>query len=209
MSTSYHPEEVAPGRIPERVKQTGEMNTQNSSMEMIMFIVGSIVTGGLIEVALPALVQGPIHGGASGFGFILAGWGAGTLIGSILAGLLGKVTHKGLMILLGGVIMGTMFALLPVGGVPGAVVCMLIAGIASSIFAILFFTAVQMTIPGHLMGRVMGLLLFSSSGLYPVSTALAGVLANHVGPAILFPFAGLVLAVVMLFGMTQKVFREL
>ncbi len=66
-----------------------------------------------------------------------------------------------------------------------------------------------MAIPSHLMGRIMGLLMFSSPGLYPVSTALAGVFANQVGPAILFPFAGLVLAVVMLFGMTQKVLREL
>ncbi|WP_201391285.1 MFS transporter [Ktedonobacter sp. SOSP1-52] len=176
---------------------------------LLMFIVSSLVTGGLIEVALPALVQGPMHGSASGFGFILAGWGAGALIGSILTGMVGKYKHKGLIILLGGMIIAAMFALLPVGGVLGAVACMLIGGIASSGFAVLFFTAVQMNIPSHLMGRVMGLLMFSSSGLYPVSTALAGVLANHFGPAILFPFSGLVLAVVMLFGVTQKVMREL
>jgi len=82
---------------------------------------------------------------------------------------------------------------------------MLIAAIASSGFRVLFFTAVQMTIPGHLMG----LLMYSSLGLYPVSTALAGALANQFGPAILFPLSGLVLAVVMLFGLTQKVLREL
>lgn len=176
---------------------------------LFMFIVSSLVTGGLIEVALPALVQGPMHGSASGFGFILAGWGAGALIGSILTSMLGKYKHKGWMILLGGLIIAAMFALLPFGGVLGAVICMLIAAIASSGFSVLFFTSVQMTIPSHLMGRVMGLLMFSSLGLYPVSTALAGVLGNHFGPAILFPFAGLVLAVVMLFGMTQKVLREL
>ncbi|GHO56385.1 MFS transporter [Ktedonobacter robiniae] len=176
---------------------------------LFMFIVSSLVTGGLIEVALPALVQGPMQGNASGFGFILGGWGAGALIGSILAGMVGKYKRKGLIILLGGMIIAAMFALLPVGGVLGAVACMLIGGIASSGFAVLFFTAVQMNIPSHLMGRIMGLLMFSSQGLYPVSTVLAGVLANHFGPAILFPFAGLVLAVVMLFGMTQKVLREL
>jgi hypothetical protein len=66
-----------------------------------------------------------------------------------------------------------------------------------------------MNIPSHLMGRIMGLLMFSSLGLYPVSTVLAGVFANHFGPASLFPFTGLVLTVVMLFGITQKVLREL
>ncbi|GCE46364.1 hypothetical protein EI42_05697 [Thermosporothrix hazakensis] len=78
---------------------------------------------------------------------------------------------------------------------------MLIAAIASSGFRVLFFIAV--TIPGHLMG----LLMYSSLGLYP--GALAGALANQFGPAILFPLSGLVLAVVMLFGLTQKVLREL
>jgi hypothetical protein len=34
--------------------------------------------------------------------------------------------------------------------------------------------------------------------MYPISAALAGVLSNQLGPAILFPFAGLLLGVVML-----------
>ncbi|HLZ59344.1 MAG TPA: MFS transporter [Ktedonosporobacter sp.] len=176
---------------------------------LLLFAVISIVSGGLIEVALPALVHGPMHGAASGFGIILAGWGAGSLVGSIFIGTLAKSTHKGLIILLGGLIVSAMIALLPVGGVPGAVVCMLIGGIANSGFTVLFFTAIQMKIPSHLMGRIMGLLMFSSSGLYPVSTALAGVLSNQFGPTILFPFGGLLLALAMLFGMTQKALREL
>ena len=176
---------------------------------LLLFMVTSLVSGGLIEVALPALVHGPMHGAASGFGFILAGWGAGSLVGSIFIGTLGKRQHKGLIILLGGLIVSAMIALLPVGGVPGAVVCMLIGGIANSGFTVLLFTALQMKIPSHLMGRIMGLLMFSSSGLYPLSTALAGVLTNQFGPTILFSFSGLLLALAMLFGMTQKVLREI
>ena len=149
---------------------------------LLLFMVTSLVSGGLIEVALPALVHGPMHGAASGFGFILAGWGAGSLVGSIFIGTLSKRQHKGLIILLGGLIVSAMIALLPVGGVPGAVVCMLIGGIANSGFTVLLFTALQMKIPSHLMGRIMGLLMFSSSGLYPLSTALAGVLTNQFGP---------------------------
>jgi MFS family permease len=69
---------------------------------LLLFMVTSLVSGGLIEVALPALVHGPMHSAASGFGFILAGWGAGSLVGSLFVGMLGKRTHKGLIILLGG-----------------------------------------------------------------------------------------------------------
>jgi len=55
----------------------------------------------------------------------------------------------------------------------------------------------------------MGLLMFSSFGLYPLSVALAGVLSNQFGPAILFPFGGLLLGLVMLFSMTQRALREI
>lgn len=184
-------------------------SSQLIQITLLLFIVISLVSGGLIEVALPALVHGPMHGTASGYGFILAGWGAGSLVGSLFAGMLGKRKHKGLIILLGGLIVSAMIALLPVGGVPGAIGFALIGGIANSGFTVLFFTAIQLAIPRHLMGRIMGLLMFSSFGMYPLSVALAGVLSNQFGPALLFPFGGLLLGLAMVFGMTQRALREI
>ncbi|HEX6109009.1 MAG TPA: MFS transporter [Ktedonobacteraceae bacterium] len=176
---------------------------------LLMFLVISLVSGGLIEVALPTLVHGPLHWSASSYGVILAAWGAGALVGSILAGMLGKHQHKGLGVLLAGLIVVAAIALLPTWGVIGAMACMLIGGIANSGITVLLFTAIQLAIPRHLMGRVMGLLMFSSFGLYPLSVALAGVLSNQFGPAILFPFGVLLLGLVMLFGMTQRALREI
>ena len=176
---------------------------------LLMFIVIGLVSGGLIEVALPTLVHGPMHGGASSYGIILAAWGAGALVGSFFAGMLGKQKHKGLTVLLAGLIVAAAIALLPIGGVIGAVICMLIGGVANSFIIVLLFTAIQLAIPRHLMGRVMGLLMFSSFGLYPLSVALAGVLSNQLGPAILFPCGGLVLGLAMVFGMTQRALREI
>jgi MFS family permease len=176
---------------------------------LLFFVVSSLVAGGLIEVALPALVHGPMHGGASNYGAILASWGAGALGGSIFAGMLGKRKHKGMLVLLGGLIVSAMIALLPIGGVYGAMACMLIGGIANSGITVLLFTAIQLSIPSHLMGRVMGLLMFSSLGMYPLSVALAGILSNQFGPALLFPVGGLVLGLALLFCMTQKAMREM
>lgn len=176
---------------------------------LLIFMMIGLVSGGLIEVALPALVHGPMHENASDYGIILAAWGAGAFVGSIFAGMLGKRQHKGLIMLLAGLLMAALIALLPIWGVLGAVVCMLIAGVAGSIVNVVLFTAVQLAIPSHLMGRVMGLLLFGSFGVYPLSVALAGVLSNQPGPAIFFPFSGLLLALAMLFGMTQRAFREI
>lgn len=90
-----------------------------------------------------------------------------------------------------------------------AVGCMLISGVAGSIVNVVLFTAIQLAIPRYLMGRVMGLLLFGSFGVYPLLVALAGVLSNQLGPASFFPFSGLLLALAMLFGMTQRALREI
>jgi MFS family permease len=176
---------------------------------LLIFIVIGLVSGGLIEVALPALVHGPMHANASGYGIILAAWGAGAFVGAIVAGALGKRKHKGLTMLLAGLLMAALIALLPSWGVAGAVVCLLIAGVAGSIVNVVLFTAIQLAIPRHLMGRVMGLLLFGSFGVYPLSVALAGVLSNQMGPAVFFPFGGLLLALAMLLGMTQRALREI
>ena len=109
--------------------------------------------------------------------------------------------------LLAGLLMAALIALLPIWGMAFAVVCMLVAGAAGSIVNVVLFTAIQLAIPRHLMGRVMGLLLFGSLGVYPLSVALAGVLTDHLGPAIVFPVSGLLLALVI--GMTQRALREI
>lgn len=176
---------------------------------LLIFMVIGLVSGGLIEVALPTLVHGPLHANASGFGIILAGWGAGAFVGAIIAGGLGKRQHKGLIMLPAGLLMAAMIALLPTWGIPGAVVCMLMAGVAGSIVNVILFTAVQQAIPSNLMGRVMGLLLFGSFGVYPFSVVLAGVLSNHLGSASFFPFSGLLLGLAMLLGMAQRALREI
>jgi hypothetical protein len=110
--------------------------------------------------------------------------------------------------LLAGLLMATMIALIPIWGIAFAVVCMLIAGIARSIVNVDMFTAVQLAIPNYLMGRVMGLLLFGSFGVYPLSVALAGVLSTELGPSIFFPGSSLLLALAMLLSMTQQALRE-
>jgi MFS family permease len=176
---------------------------------LLIALVAGFCWGGLLEVALPTLVHGPMHGDASAYGAILAVACAGALTGSIFAGTLGKLKHKGLIILLDGLIMAASMALIPYAGIPGAMVWMLICGAANSITNVQLFTVVHLTLPRHLLGRIMGLLTFCSFSMYPISAALAGVLSNRFGPAILFPFSGLLLGLVMLFAMTQKALRDL
>lgn len=169
----------------------------------------NVYTGGLLEVALPTLVHGPLNGGASGYGTILAAFGGGALVGGMLAGMLGGLKRKGLLALLAELVMAVAVALVPYGGVIGALLCMLVYGFINSASNVLLVTLLQRNIPRHLMGRVMGLLLFTSLGTYPLSVALGGVLTKLLGPVILFPFSGLTLFLAVLFGITQQELRDL
>ena len=178
-------------------------------MTLLIFILIGLVSGGLIEVALPTLVHGPLHGNASLFGIILMAWGVGAFSGAIGSSALGKRQHKGIIMLFAGLLMAAMIALLPTWGVASAIGCMLIGGLTGSIVNVTLFTAIQRAIPAHLMGRVMGLLLFGSFGVYPFSVTLSGILSTHVGPASFFPVAGLVLALAMLLGLTQRAVRAI
>jgi predicted MFS family arabinose efflux permease len=176
---------------------------------LLVVIIANFCLGGLLEVTLPTLVHGPMNGGASGYGLILAGFGAGALLGSLAVGIFSKVRRKGLIALLIGLGMGLALAFLPYGGIIGAIALMATVGVCSSITNVLLITLIQLTLPRHLLGRVMALIMFGSLGSYPISVALAGVLTSSLGPTILFPFSGAALILALLFGLTQKELRDL
>jgi hypothetical protein len=174
----------------------------------VFTIVANFCLGGLLEVTLPALVHGPMNGGAGSYGAILAGFGAGALLGGILAGLLENIAQKGRVALLLALAQGVSLAFLPYGGVVGAVACLCLNGMSNSLSNVLLLTLLQQRIPRHLMGRIMGVMLFTALGSYPLSVALAGVLTTTVGPIILFPSSGAVLILAILFGLAHKELRE-
>jgi len=60
-----------------------------------------------------------------------------------------------------------------------------------------------------LLGRLMGMFLFASLGLYPLSVALVGILVFHFGPVMLFPVAGAMMLVAASFGWLQRDVRDL
>jgi MFS family permease len=185
---------------------------RSSRLFQIAFVVSfasNFCFGGLLEVALPSLVHGPMHAGASGYGLILAAFSMGALAGSIFAGTLGRLKHRGLIALLLILVMAGMLALIPYGGLIGAIICMILAGISNSISNVMIITLLQLRIPRHLMGRVMSLFMFASFGTYPISVALGGVLTAQFGSTILFPFSGLLLALPILAGIAQRELREL
>ena len=175
----------------------------------IVSLFANITFGGLIEVALPSLAHGPLAAGANGYGAILAAFGAGALLGSLVTGMLGNIPHRGTIALGVSMLQAIAVALIPYGGLAGAIVFMAAMGIFNSVTNVIFITIMQQIIPRHLLGRLMGVFMFASFGSYPLSVAIVGIIVAHLGPAIIFSIGGATLFLAVAFGLTRKQLRDL
>ena len=99
-------------------------------------------------------------------------------------------------------------ALVPyLGGEPGAAAMLCLSGVCNGLGNVIFLTVMQKWVAPGQLGRVMGVLMLCAFGSFPLSVAVSGVLVRHLGPVPFFPLAGALVAVAMLFGLTQREFR--
>lgn len=176
----------------------------------LVIIIGNFLFNGLFEVALPTLAHNQFMAGASGYGLLLATFGAGSLLGGLIAGGLGKIAHRGILMLTLVMILGILYSLVPfAGGLQGAALLIGSAGFTNGMLTVLAFTIMQQQAPRHLLGRLMGVFLFASLGLYPFSVALAGIVSSHFGPTILFPISAAMMLGASAFGWLHREIREM
>ena len=76
------------------------------------------------------------------------------------------------------------------GGLPGVAGGMAVFGLAIGFDNVVSVTLIQRWAPPAMLGRVWGLLILASTGSFPVSTFIAGLLTRHLGPTPVFPIAG-------------------
>lgn len=190
----------------------GQLVRQWRLLQVALFIVaiGNFLFNGTFEVALPTLAHNQLAAGASGYGLLLAAFGAGSLLGGLGAALLGPMRHRGVFLLTLIACQAGWYACLPfAGGLAGAGVLIGCAGLTNSLLTVMAFTILQQQAPRHLLGRLMGTLMFASLGLYPFSVALAGLLTTRFGPVLLFPLSGAMMLIAAIFGWLQREVREL
>ena len=149
-----------------------------------------------MEVAIPALAQGPLHAGAQGYGFILTGWGAGALAGALLASALGARINRGYQSILIFVIQA--FAIVALAfsvNTLMAVGLMAAFGLLNSLGNVSFLTLIQRKLPRNLLGRIMGLFTFCNFATLPLSVAVGGFASARFGaPLVILGGAAIQLA---------------
>jgi predicted MFS family arabinose efflux permease len=171
-------------------------------------VTANLGTAGSAEVALPVFARGALHAGAAGYGVLIAGFGIGALAGSLAAARLDggprPATTAGFVFIVEAALLA---ALAGAGAVAVAVAVNVAIGVLNAYGNVMMQTVFQRWAPRPLLGRLSGVLLTASFGVFPVSVALAGVLVHRFGPGTFFVASGASLALVLVLALSNPAFR--
>src|SRR5512143_1964919 len=141
----------------------------------LVAVINLLIVGPLL-VGIPVIADTRLPEGAAAFGLIMSIFGGGALGGITLAGVLPKPSPSnfGRVVLSAISVMGIGLAVIGLAPVTWiAAVAALAMGVANGYNQVLTMTWVQSRIAPEMLGRVMSLIMFSSVGLNPISTAIA------------------------------------
>ncbi len=173
---------------------------------LVVVIAANLASGGMGDVALPALAHARF--GAAGYGALLACLAVGGIAGTLAAARTGNLRAPVMFASAMFLIEAVAIALVPYfGGETGAAAALCLVGACNGLGNVTVLTVLQKWVPPGLLGRVMGTVMLCAFGSFPLSVAVSGVLVRHLGPTLFFPVAGTLIAVAILGGLTQREFR--
>ncbi|MEW9181017.1 MFS transporter [Bacillus mycoides] len=154
-------------------------------------------------------IKDELSAGYAEYGYFMAGFPLGYVVGSILVG---KVTYKSRRILmLGGLFIGglTYISLGFNHSIIIAVIIEVIAGICISFFNVHNTTICQQTVPNNMIGKVFSVRLFFIRSAMPLGVLLGGILSEMWGVRVLYFIIGLIICVTSLIGILLPYFKFL
>ena len=163
-------------------------------------------------VLLPFYVEDVLEMLPDWYGYLLAAFSAGSLVGYLLAGAvrISPSKRSGLLILCL-VWMGIGFGSLGLIRIPIVALAMVIfTGVLNGFFNIIVITILQTSTPGDLRGRIFGLMNTLSMGLTPLSMGLSGIVADLTGQNIpvIYVACGLIILLLSSTVSTSREFRR-
>jgi MFS family permease len=167
----------------------------------------SFSTSGPLRVGGAMLAQTRL-GGAETFGVLLSAFGAGSLIGLVMAGSLVRTGRRGEDLIVGTAALG--LGLGPLGFVSSlflAAALVLGMGAAAGYLGVVLMAWLQERTKPSLHGRVMSLMMFAAVAVDPLSYALMGAL-SELDLRIMFAAAGSLLAITALLGAASRTVRS-
>jgi MFS family permease len=183
------------------------------ALRTIFLLIAAVnfLINGPLGVGLPLLADTRLDGGAAAYGIVMSAFGAGSLLGIALAGVLPRPPARimGLVLLSVWSLMGLATAALGLFTSTVLVAAlMLTAGAINFYVVVIFMTWLQTRTPEAMLGRVISLMMFASIGLAPVSMALSGVLLDF-NIAGVFGAVGVLMTLLVLVSMFSPEVRSM
>jgi DHA3 family tetracycline resistance protein-like MFS transporter len=152
---------------------------QDPSLRLMFLIIAiaNMAFGGVVAVGIPYLANTRFAEGAAAYGFIVAGYSAGNLIGIILSGAIRRLSKKSIQPFM--VIMFLTFGVgvVALGWISStwlAAFDMFVLGILNGYIGIILISSLQRNTQPAMMGRLMSMVLLANLSLMPLSQAIAG-----------------------------------
>jgi MFS family permease len=179
----------------------------NRPMRMMFLVITAVnfLLLGPILVGIPVLANQKLPEGAVAFGLLMSAFSGGNLIGFVVAGSLprpgGMIFRIIILVLLAsfGAVIGSL-GFISSTWTDFALLFML--GMGNGYISIILFTWMQTETPKDMLGRIMSILMFSNTGLIPISQALSGAVIKW-NMNLLFVSAGVLVILVTLWAAFQ------
>ncbi|MGH2442784.1 MAG: MFS transporter [Chloroflexota bacterium] len=174
---------------------------------LLVAAAASIAINSPLSVGLAVLARNRFSSGAAAFGVMFTVFGAGALIGTIVAGTMQTPRRRGATII--GLLLAFAAGLIAIALLPNLIVVSALLGllgIGNGFVGVMLVTWMQLRTDPGMMGRVMSVLAFSQFGVAPVSLVVAGALAQY-SVTFLFVAAGIVIGGVALAATSSRPLR--
>jgi MFS family permease len=165
---------------------------------MLVALVLNLAVNGPAAVGMAWLAARRFDAGATGLGLMAAGWAAGALAGTLVAGNV-RLDRQGRTVLAGVAVSGVAMAGVGlIGWLPGVVLALATMGVAIGYVNIVAISWLQARVDPGLVGRVMSLVMLMGFGVTPLSIGISGALIDIDATALFVGSGLLVLATVAL-----------
>jgi MFS family permease len=145
-------------------------------------------------ILMPVFARDVLSVGAQGYGFLESCGGAGALFGVLMVAYFSRARHKGRQALAGAISFGTLLVVFALSRSYALSLGMaLLLGVVSQFYMTIINTILQVNLPEHLRGRVMGIYGLAWS-LMPVGGMVSGTIAEFAGAPAAVAFGGVMVA---------------
>lgn len=163
---------------------------RSPEVRLVLVMVTVINTIGFnFHVLLPLLASQTLKTGPEVFGILSAFFGAGALAGALLSAGFGRASWKILVAGTAGFSL-SMLVLAPLTAVWACAALLFAVGVSFTLWTSNATAILQLGVPDHLRGRVVGLYVFAFAGLAPVGGLLSGWLCDIGGTELSFLVGG-------------------